>query len=266
MTLSYEKIVADTSAGGVDTYHFKFEKGYKNFRKRGKHVYPRLQINHPWEGYMEPFRLAGTVYFAGTYQASSHLIDTGDGLIIIDTGFQNTLYMVVDSISRLGFDLRNIRYILNSHWHIDHTDATATLAYLSGAETVIGKKDAPFLKEKGLFTPDILVSDGDVISLGNVQIRCVETPGHTPGTISFFFDTEQDAHIYHVGMFGGAGSNSLDKASPLYYEGSREDYLDSIERLMKEKVDIFIGNHCWNNDTKGRAERLAASDKNAAWS
>ena len=226
-------------------------------------MYPRQKINKPWDGYMEPFRLIVSVYFEGTYQASSHLIDTGDGLIIIDTGYQNTLYLVVDSIYRLGFDTRDIRYILNSHWHIDHTGATAALSHLSGAKTVIGKKDAPFLAEKELFSPDILVSDGDMIRLGNVQIRCADTPGHTLGTISFFFDTEEDGQRYRVGMFGGAGANSLVPSFPDYYEGCRRDYLESIDKLQKEQVDVFIGNHCWNNDTKGRAERLARGEKDA---
>lgn len=64
-------------------------------------MYPRNKVNQPWEGFIEPFCLAGNVYFVGTYQASSHLIDTDEGLIMIDSGYQDTLYMVVDSIYRL---------------------------------------------------------------------------------------------------------------------------------------------------------------------
>ena len=64
----------------------------------------------PWLGKMKPFKMIGNVYFVGTYQASSHLIDTGDGLIMIDTGYASTAYLVLDSIYQLGFDPRDIKH------------------------------------------------------------------------------------------------------------------------------------------------------------
>ena len=54
-------------------------------------MYTRRKIEHPWEGQIAPFQLAGNIFFVGTHQASSHLIDTGDGLILIDTGYANAL-------------------------------------------------------------------------------------------------------------------------------------------------------------------------------
>ena len=112
----------------------------------------------PWLGAMEPFRLFGDTYFVGTYQASCHLIDTGAGLVLIDTGYHNTAYLVMDSIHRLGFDPRNIKYIINTHWHWDHTEATAAFAALSGAKTLIGRDD--YERALRYFTPDILIDDG----------------------------------------------------------------------------------------------------------
>lgn len=153
------------------------------------------------------------------------------------------LYLVLDSIYKLGFNPRNIKYIINTHWHGDHTEGTAAMADLSGAKTIIGKEDAENAKE--YFEADILVSDGDILSLGNTNITFLETPGHTKGTISLFFDTEEDGKIYRVGTFGGAGANTLAKGR-FDYEGCREGYLESINRLRKEKVDVFIGNHVWN--------------------
>ena len=75
-------------------------------------------------GDMKPFQLAGNVYFVGTYRASSHLIDTGDGLILIDTGYAETADVVIESVGALGFDIRDVKYILHSHGHHDHTDGT----------------------------------------------------------------------------------------------------------------------------------------------
>ena len=214
---------------------------------------------YPWLGKMKPFKIVGNTYFVGTYQASCHIINTGDGLIMIDPGYTKTAYMVIDSIYRLGFDPRDIKYIINTHWHGDHTEATAAFADLSGAKTLLGRDDIE--KAKPYFTPDIIVDDGDTLSLGNTTVRFVHTPGHTKGTISVFYqDTEGDI-TYRVGMFGGAGLNTL-VPSAFDFEGCRDAYFASLECLKKEPVDVFIGNHTWNNDTLGKYEKLVDTGKN----
>jgi len=222
-------------------------------------MFTRKTLNHYWEGRIDPFRIIGNVYFVGAYQASSHLIDTGDGLILIDTGYHNTVYLVVRSIYELGFRPQDIRYILNTHWHWDHTEGTAAMAELSGAKTVIGKKD----RDNALpyFTPDILVEDGDTLTLGNTTVTFVETPGHTRGTVSLFFETEENGQRYRVGMFGGAGANTLCRDA-FDFEGCREAYRASLNRLRQEKVDVFIGNHTWNNDTEAKGKHLRETGEN----
>ena len=111
------------------------------------------------------------------------------------------------------------------------------------------------------FDPDILVSDGDKLELGNTVIFFMETPGHTEGTLSFFFDVTEGDKTYRVGMFGGAGANTL-VPGELYYEGNREDYRASVNRLRKERVDVFIGNHVWNNDTEVKGKILLETGEN----
>ena len=81
-------------------------------------------IRSPEEGYIPPFQIADGLYFVGTYQSSSHMIDTGDGLILIDTGYANTADMVLSSVRALGFDPKGIKYIIHTHHHGDHVDAT----------------------------------------------------------------------------------------------------------------------------------------------
>lgn len=222
-------------------------------------MYERREILKPWEGKIEPFKIIGNVYFAGTYQASCHIIDTGEGLILIDPGYENAFYLVIDSIYKLGFRPTDIKYIINTHWHWDHTEATAALANLSGAKTLLGREDEE--NAKRYFIPDILLKDGDTLSLGNTTISFMETPGHTKGTISFFFDTREGDATYRVGMFGGAGANTLRKDT-FEFDGCREAYYASLERLQKEKVDVFIGNHVWNNDTFTKGKLLMATGEN----
>lgn len=222
-------------------------------------MFERKKIKMPWEGQIPPFKIIGNAYFAGTYQASSHLIDTGEGLILIDTGYANSLYLLIDSIYSLGFNPRHVKYILHSHWHGDHTEATKALVELSGAKTFIGAKDAE--KVKKYFTPDVLINDGDIITLGNTSIRCIDTPGHTEGCISFFFDAKSGNEKYKVGMFGGAGANTLQKGC-FDYPDCREDYIKSLDRLRGEMVDVFIGNHVWNNNTEFGGEILRNTGEN----
>ena len=77
-------------------------------------MFERRKIVKPWEGRIEPFKIIGNVYFTGTFQSSSHLIDTGDGLILIDTGYSDILYLLIDSIYKLGFNPKDVKYIIKN--------------------------------------------------------------------------------------------------------------------------------------------------------
>ena len=76
-------------------------------------MFKRRKIEQPYEGRIEPFRIIGNVYFVGTFQSSCHIIDTGDGLILIDTGYSNVFYLVIRSIYKLGFKPEDIKYIIH---------------------------------------------------------------------------------------------------------------------------------------------------------
>lgn len=222
-------------------------------------MFTRKKINNHYEGKIRAARIIGNVYFVGCTPASSHLIDTGEGLILIDTGYEDTLFLLIDSIYQLGFTPYDIKYIIHTHWHGDHTAATRGLVYLTGAKTMIGEKDCE--KVLKYFTPDVLLKEGDVVKLGNTAIEIMETPGHTKGTISLFFNVKDDGKEYRVGMFGGAGVNTLKKEAFDYNE-CREDYRCSLNKLRMEKVDVFIGNHVWNNDTEQKIHILIDTGEN----
>jgi metallo-beta-lactamase class B len=196
--------------------------------------------------YLKPAKIWGNLYFVGTRAVSTHLIDTNDGLMILDPGYAEDLHIVLNNIRELGFQTEDIKYIVSTHWHGDHTEATAGFVALSGAKTLIGERDAE--KARRYFEPDILIRDGDTLSLGNVTMHFVHTPGHTAGTMSFFYETEENGVKLRVGTFGGAGLNTL-VPEKYDFEGAREAYFASLARLREEKVDVYLGNHTWNNDT-----------------
>lgn len=227
----------------------------------------------PWENLFPPFKIFGNLYFVGTQPASSHIVDTGDGLIMLDTGYQHSLYITLDNMYRLGLNPHDIKFILLTHGHIDHFGAARALKELTGAKLVLGKEDElyatgeldlSYAKELGMefnetFNPDILLNDGDKIQLGITTITAVATPGHTPGAMSYFFDVTDGNETYRAGLHGGTGVNTLLKDFLIKYNlpfTVREDYIKSMLRLNQEKVDIFLGNHMQQNNTPQKYQEL----------
>lgn len=231
-------------------------------------------IFYPWKGFVEPFKIFGNLYFVGTVPASTHLIDTGAGLILIDPGYPQSLYLVVRNIAKLGFSVDDVKYIVCTHGHYDHIGAVRALVELTGAKTFLGKEDASYAdgtedltaateigtKYYEQFTPDVLLSDGDWIRLGNTAILCRSAPGHTPGTMAFFFDVTDGKKTYRAAMHGGVGMNSMKKQWLDKYglsTDTRDKFIPAIDNLFDEPVDIVLGNHVKQNNTieKGRQIR-----------
>ena len=213
-------------------------------------------------GDIPPFRMAGNLYFVGTYKASSHMIDTGDGLILIDVGYEETADVVIESLETLGYDVKDVKYILLSHGHYDHSDGVPKIVSRSGAKVFLFEQDNQYLKG---FLPDVYFHDGDVIRLGNTEILVRWTPGHTAGTASFFLNLTENGRTLRAAMFGGAGTPQvmkewLDKYQLPYYQ--RKQFFDTLEMLKREHVDLLIGNHSWQNHTKENYEKLLAGEEN----
>lgn len=197
-----------------------------------------------------PFRMVGNLYFVGEHRASSHMIDTGDGLILIDVGYEETADIVIESLETLGYKVEDVKYILLSHGHYDHSDGVPKIVERSGAKVFMFREDNKYLKG---FTPDVYFNDGDIIRLGNTEILVLHTPGHTEGVASFFFHVEEEGKTLRAGMFGGAGVNQLRRAWMNKYNCAyrlRNDFFRSLDRLRKEHVDVFVGNHVGQNKTE----------------
>lgn len=227
-----------------------------------------------WKYRIPPFRLSDELYHVGTHNGPTYLLDTCEGIVLIDTGYPQTLYLVLENIRALGFDPYSIKHIIHSHGHIDHMGGTRALVELTGARTYIGRGDEDAAAGRNElnaakevdcvyeepFEPDVIISDGDVLSFGETEIRFVSTPGHTIGTMSMFFDVHVGGKAYKAGMFGGAGLNTLTDEYLEKYGLSydmREMYLESIEKLLKEKVEFHIGNHLGDN---GSPEKMLHTD------
>ena len=221
----------------------------------------------------DPFHIAGNLYYVGNLWCASHLIDTGDGLILLDvpctSGYPGLLY----NIQKLGYRIDDVKYIVMSHAHTDHYGCAAALAYRTHAKTFMGRIDAEDMLshpertrqlDAGLGAyneapvPDVMLDDGDIVELGNVKMRCVLTPGHTIGVMSHFWDMEVDGKTVHVGIYGGAGYGSL-SAEGLKRFGQplsmQQAFVDSIRKVWDEPVDLMLGNHPFHSDEYQKHER-----------
>lgn len=235
---------------------------------------------NPGSAYIDPFKIAGNLYYVGDKKVCAHLIDTGDGLILFDSGFQHTIHMLIHSIWKLGFNPEDVKYIIHSHEHFDHIGAANEFKILFGTKNVISKAGADIFKNREdlvfldanpnqhayTFTPDIELEDGEIFTLGNTSIKCVLTPGHSHGVMSFFFNINEGDRVYKVGYFGGVGFNTLYKKSiekNNIKEPMQQIFSQSIDKVRNEKVDIVLGNHpAQNNTLQKRKEMIENKNKN----
>lgn len=228
----------------------------------------------PWADDIPPFHIYGKLWHIGGKSSPSYLFDTGEGLLLLDTGLPKCGYFIFRNIYELGFNPRDIRWILHSHGHYDHIGMTRAIVEMTGAKTFIGAPDRDFVngtrdlpREKFRncsydepFEPDVLINGGDVLTFGALQIRCEAAPGHTPGTMAFFFDLEENGVVRRAGMHGGVGINSMRTPFLSRYGLStncRQQFLDSVAKLMDEPVEIVVGNHLGNYDALDKVRRRA---------
>nr|WP_319513872.1 MBL fold metallo-hydrolase [uncultured Cohaesibacter sp.] len=218
----------------------------------------RQGCERPWEVDIDPFKVAPDTYYVGNSWVGCYLLNSSDGLILIDSTMQPQVHIVLENIRKLGFDPKDIKLLLLSHMHYDHVGGARVIAELSGAQIMLSREDHDFLNQRpdmlfdfgypyGEFKVDAYYDDAKPIHFGNREITTILTPGHTPGTTSFFFDaTSEEGKTYRCGLHGGIGLNTLSNAFlkehslPKSYQS---DYLHSLQALRDLKIDISLGSH-----------------------
>lgn len=223
----------------------------------------------------EPFRIAGNLYYVGANDVTSFLITGPDGHVLIDGGYPRTPALIMASITKLGFDIRDVKILLNTVAHGDHAGGLAELQKASGAELwasdpsadviASGGDDPSFMMPlralvwTGLFRypparVDHRVKDGETIRLGPIAVTAHLTPGPTRGCTSWSFRVRDgDRELNVVDVCGIAGDF-------LPYPGSREDYERSFRVLRSLPVDIWMTTNArpWGRYRKFLASANAA--------
>lgn len=219
---------------------------------------------------VEPFRILGNLYYVGASDATSFLITTPDGNILLDSGFEETVPLIRDNVKKLGFKMEDVKLLLNSHSHFDHAGGLAALKHLTGAKMVAMDTEAPLLARGGkndfrfgddlAFPPvevDRVIHDGDTVTLGGVTLTAHKTPGHTPGCTTWTMKAQDGGKSYDVVFLG---SDTINPGVVLThnpkYPGIAADYAHTFDILKSLPCDVFLASHGSFFDLKGKTERL----------
>jgi metallo-beta-lactamase class B len=221
----------------------------------------------------EPFRIAGNFYYVGANDVAAFLITGPQGHVLIDGGYPGTAPMIMASIARLGFDIRDVKVLLNSEPHGDHAGGLAELQRASGARLWASEASAGVITSGG-DDPDIILPlralvwtgiagypaarvdhrfrDGDTIRVGPLALTAHVTAGHTRGCTSWSFPVREGDRVLNV-----VSACSLIVLEGMRYPEQGADLERSFRVLRGLPADVWVSSHArlW-----GRYRKFAARD------
>jgi metallo-beta-lactamase class B len=222
----------------------------------------------------EPFRIAGNFYYVGANDVASFLITGPDGHVLIDGGYPGTAPMIMASITKLGFDMKDVKVLLNSEPHYDHAGGLAELQKASGAELWASEASASALASGGYDTNiplpmravpwiirypaprvDHRFKDGDTIRVGTTEITAHITGGHTRGCTSYSFPVRDGDRVLRV-----VSACSLVVLQGVGYRGYQADFERTFRVLRSLPADIWVTSHA---RLFGRYRKFVARTKTA---
>ena len=213
-----------------------------------------------WNAPHAPFKLHGNSYYVGTEGLSAVLITTPKGHFLIDGGLPQSAKAIAANVNALGFDIKDVKWLLSSHAHFDHAGGLAALQRMSGAPVLAAAKSAEALRsgraspEDPQYAPDNTmpfpvignvqsVKDHQQITLADVHVTAHDTPGHAPGGNSWSWHSCDSGHCLTI-----VYADSLTAVSePDYRFSDHPDYLtafrQSIDKIRVLDCDILVSAH-----------------------
>ncbi|MEO6547109.1 MAG: subclass B3 metallo-beta-lactamase [Ferruginibacter sp.] len=243
-------------------------------------VHEPKPMSAEWSAPYQPFRIAGNLYYVGTYDLACYLITTTAGNILINTGLAASSELIKKNIETLGFIFADTKILLTTQAHYDHMGAMAKIKKATGAKLMANEKEAAVLADGGSsdyalggkgstyepVKPDRLLHDGDIIRLGEMQIKMLHHPGHTKGSCSFLFTVKDSLQSYQV-LIANMPTIVTDKpfANIEGYPGIASDYAYTLKAMKNISFDIWLASHASQFDmhkkhSPGDAYRPAAFD------
>ncbi|HUF03362.1 MAG TPA: subclass B3 metallo-beta-lactamase [Aridibacter sp.] len=221
----------------------------------------------------EPFRIVANVYYVGTNDVASYLITSDEGHILIDSGFEETVPLIEASVKKLGFDLKDVKILLNNHEHYDHCGGLKTLKEKTGAKLFAVKEQAEVQAKGGandfrfggkeIFRPvtaDRIIKDGETISLGGNELTTIRTPGHTKGATTWTMKVNGGDRSLLVIFVSSLSNLDYDLVANEKYPEIGADFESTFEKLLEMTPDVFLGSHAgfFRMEKKFEAMRFGA--------
>ena len=191
------------------------------------------------------------MYEGGPISSNVYLI-AAENLTIVDTGIGFGISGLFKEIRADGFNPKNIKYIINTHGHPDHTGGNSRIVRLSGATVMMHEADGKILDKLSVLPlsiplPKILKTKvdiflGDTIDLSDVSLDVIHTPGHSKGSICLYDKKSKvlisgdTAFSYSVGRWDLPGGN-LSKLKQSLLKISQMD----VEYMLPGHMDCVIG-------------------------
>jgi metallo-beta-lactamase class B len=228
-----------------------------------------------WNAPFDPFTVIGNIHYVGTGGVGAYLITTPEGHFLLDGGPPQSGPAIIAHIEALGFDIRDVKYLLNTHAHMDHAGGLARLQRASGATMVASEGDRDALEAGRVgygpsadwtFPPvrvDRVIGDGETLTLGGVTLTAYVTPGHTKGCTSWAVDARGADGAPHRAFFHCSATVAGHSLVPPAYPGIVENYRATFARVRGVEADVFLGNHSDFFDLEAKRARQIAGDANA---
>lgn len=193
----------------------------------------------------QPFQVFDNVYYVGLNWVSAFLVETDDGLVLLDATYGDTVDQVLTNIRELGFDPADIGHIIVSHGHRDHYAGAGAVKAISGARVAMSAADwrdalaeqASGRERTGVpLQRDLTLADGDSLTIGGTTFDFFVSPGHLEGGLTTAFTARDGAARYRVLCPGGLGFNFGPERTAAY--------IASHERLRTlGPWDVVLANH-----------------------
>jgi metallo-beta-lactamase class B len=213
----------------------------------------------------EPMKVFDNLYYLGQSEYSAWAVTTSAGIIVIDALFDYSVEdEIVNGLSKLGLDPKNIKYVIVSHAHSDHAGGAKLLQDRFGAHVLMSAADWDLTAHNTQSWPkprrDMVVTDGQKLTLGDTTLTMYLTPGHTPGTISTIIPVRDNGRPHVAAEWGGTGFNftvTPDKPRRYWYEtyASSSDHFRDV--VKKSGADVLIANHPEQDGAKAKLAALA---------
>ncbi len=203
--------------------------------------------------YADPAKVFDNLYFVGGKVHSSWALTTSAGIILLDTIFPyNSEELIIGGMKRLGLNPADIKYVIISHAHADHIGGAELLQARYGPRLVMGAPDwrlvETYPNRYKTMAPkrDIVGTDGMKITLGDTTVTLWETPGHTPGTLSFTFTVRDNGRPVNVAYSGGTAFNFVNN-TPNPGIQNFQTYINSQRHMAAQAAataaTVILSNH-----------------------